>query len=82
MMGGPPLPPDESISVPFYMSATLFFFVNIIIWLVIGYVTGAAMWLVLLIMLVFLAVGGGVMWFFVHRAEKEERDGEGKEWWE
>ncbi len=80
MMDGPPLPPDESMHVPFYMSATLFFFVNIIIWLVIGYVTGTAMWLVLLIMLVFLAVGGGVMWFFVRRAEKEEE--EERERWE
>ena len=77
----PPLPPDNGgESLPFYMWATLFFFVNIIIWLVIGYVTGTAMWLVLLIMFIFLAVGGGVMWFFVRRDEKEhEKD---REWWE
>ena len=82
MMGGPPLPPGgSSESLPFYMWATLFFFVNIIIWLVIGWVTGTPMWLVLLIMFIFLVVGGAVMWFFVRSAEKEKDEEEG-EWWE
>jgi uncharacterized membrane protein YdjX (TVP38/TMEM64 family) len=82
MFDVPPPPPDGggSEGLPFYMWATLFFFVNIIIWLVIGWATGTPMWLVLLIMFIFLAVGGGVMWFFVRRAEKEhEKD---REWWE
>ncbi len=82
MMGAPPPAPPEDFEVPFYMKATLFFFVNIIIWLVIGYITGTAMWLVLLVMVIFLVAGGVVMWFFVHIAGKEEKEAEEKEWWE
>ena len=81
MFDVPPPPPNGGgEGLPFYMWATLFFFANIIIWLVIGWVTGTPGWLVLLIMFIFLAVGGAVMWFFVRRDEKEhEKD---REWWE